>query len=60
VFTVFSTRYNHKIYTENSFELIHSRQAVKNETSLSVKFKTMTAIESFKISKITWAFYFLP
>ena len=46
----FSVKYNLKIYTENSFELMHSQQADKNEKSLEVKFKSMTAIESFKIS----------
>jgi len=29
---------------------MHSQQADKNEKSLEVKFKSMTAIESFKIS----------
>jgi len=48
--TIFSVKYNLKIYTENSFELMHSQQADKNEKSLEVKFKSMTAIESFKIS----------
>jgi len=27
--TIFSAKYNLKIYADNSFELMHSRQAVK-------------------------------
>jgi len=32
--TIFSAKYNFKIYTENSLELMHSRQAVKKTKHL--------------------------